>query len=636
MKKPLLSTLLLALLVLAGVWGFWQWNFCRFYVEPGHIAVITAKNGKPLPPGRILAEPGQRGVQAAVLPEGRHFLNPVFYDHTIERAIEIPPGKVGVVTAKDGTELPPGEFLAEPGQKGIWRSVLGPGRYRMNPVGFKVDIIDALSIPVGYVGVVTSLSGKQAAEGAFAGQGEKGVRADILQPGLYYINPRAFKIDVLEIGINQVTLIGKDGGAVVTKGQITSNSAVMELQSNALLTQQEKRQEYVQQSANFANSAPQSQAAPAPAGKVATGKSYSGRLGNSTPETLKRDNTGTLSITGGALSLDVAEAKMKRNKAWGDSIHYGVPVAEGQMAKDSLAAPGEPPTSSSPRSEAALVLNQFVEFPSKDGFEISLDMTVEFELLPQNIASIFRNYGDLPAAVDKVILPQILSISRLRGSAYGAKDFIVGEGREKFQTDMTEALAKVLGEKKIVINNALIRHVNVPMQILDPIQQASIAQEQDLTNQEKQNTAKKQAELNTQISLIDQARQQVGQETEKLKANILAEQRKEVAEIGGETLKQVAQIQKETAAVRALKTTTLGEAETQVIAMVEGEKAIGYQMKIKAFGDPVAYNLWTFANALNDEVKINILHSGAGTLWTDLQKATLGELGGAAVLKGKK
>ena len=32
---------------------------------------------------------------------------------------------------------------------------------------------------------------------------------------------------------------------------------------------------------------------------------------------------------------------------------------------------------------ATFVLNQFVEFPSRDGFEISLDMTVEFELLPE-------------------------------------------------------------------------------------------------------------------------------------------------------------------------------------------------------------------------------------------------------------
>ena len=47
-------------------------------------------------------------------------------------------------------------------------------------------------------------------------------------------------------------------------------------------------------------------------------------------------------------------------------------------------------------------------------------------------------------------MPQILSVSRLKGSAYRAKDFIVGEGREKFQNDLTEALAKAIEEKHII------------------------------------------------------------------------------------------------------------------------------------------------------------------------------------------
>lgn len=582
MNKTTLSMLAAVVAVGVGIWAFWQWSFCRFYVGPGEVAVITAKNGDSLPPGQILAKQGQRGVQEEVLAEGRHFLNPIAYDHEIFPSTLVPPGKVGIVTSKGGSDLPPGEFLANSGQKGIWRQALGPGRYRLNPVGYDVRIVDAISIPIGYVGVVTSLSGKQAPEGEFAQAGEKGIRADILQPGLYYVNPSAFKVDVVEVGVNQVSLVGKQGGGVITKSNIaTSNAAMDELQRNVLAEQQAKRKEYFQAEGN---------------------------------------SSGLGSVSRSAAPKIAAEKRERK------LVPFGKTAPE--TAKE--------PVQAAIPTQAAFVLNQFVEFPSKDGFEISLDMTVEFELLPENIAWVYRNYGDLPAAVDKVIMPQILSISRLKGSAYGARDFIVGEGREKFQNDMTDALAKVLGEKKIVIHNALIRHVNVPMQILSPIQQASIAQEQDLTNQEKQNTAKKQAELNTQISLIDQAGQQVGQETEKLKASIKADQVKEVAEIGGETLKQSAEIEKQTAGIRAEKTTTLGKAHAQMVRMVEGEKALGYQMKVKAFGDPVAYNMWSFASALDDEIKINILHSGPGTLWTDLQKAGLGDLGGAKVLKGDK
>lgn len=577
MKTGLKMGLTLVAVVL-GTWLVWQWGFCRFYVGPDQMAVITAKMGEELPQGQILAKKGQQGIQEDVLGEGRHFLNPWLFEREIRSVILIPPGKVGVVTSKVGDELPEGEFLAERGQKGIWRNVLGPGKYRMNPVGYQVDVIDAISIPIGYDGVVTSLSGTQTKPSEFAKQGEKGVRSDVLQPGLYFVNPREYKVDVLEIGVNQVSLIGKGGGAVITKSlQVSDNAAMNRLQYNVLQEQQAKRADYMQS------------------------ESSSGmRLGR--------------------LSQSSAPAKMApRDRA----------DKKMEMAQ-SAAAPAPPPASLS------FVLNQFVEFPSRDGFEISLDMTVEFELQPKDVAWIFRTYGDLPAAVDKVIMPQILSVSRLKGSAYGAKDFIVGEGREKFQNELTDALAATLAEKRIRIHAALIRHVNVPGQILDPIQQASLAQEQDLTNQERQNTAKKQAELNTELSLIGQRREQVAQETEKIKALVKADQEKQVAEIQGDTMRQAAEIEKQTAGVRAERITTLGSADAQVVSLVEGEKAKGQQLKVKAFGDAEAYNLWTLAGALNDDLRINILHSGPGTLWTDLEKAGLADLGAGKAFQTPK
>jgi hypothetical protein len=543
---------------LAALFVVW-WGWFRFYVPPGHMAVLTAKVGSPLPPGQILAGSGQQGILEQVLGEGRHFRNPLFYDWEILPVTTIPAGKVGIVVSKIGSDLPEGEFLAAPGEKGIWRQVLGPGRYRLNPYGYHIDLIDAISVPIGYVGVVTGLSGRQAPAGEFAGPGDKGVRKDVLQPGLYYVNPKELRVDVLEIGVNQVSLLGEKGGEVITKAQIATQNAAMEQLSRRMLDEQkEKRMDYAAQRSSM-----QEKSAPA-----------------------------------------AAPAKA-------DGVRHVRP----------------------PDASAALSLDQVVEFPSRDGFEISLDMTVEFELLPENIASIYQSYGDLPAVVDNIIMPQILSVSRLKGSAYRAKDFIVGEGREQFQNDLKETLARTLGSKRIVIHNALIRHVNVPMQILDPIQQASIAVEQNLTNKEKQNTARKQAELNTEQGLIEQRREQVAQETEKLKAEVAADREKQVAEIGAEGQKQVAEIRKETAAVRADKVRTLGQAQAEVVTLVEGEKAAGFRLKGAALGDPHAYTLWEFAGGLNGEVKVNILHAGSGTLWTDIEQRALGTLGGAKVLQ---
>ena len=249
MKRGLGGAIAAVLVLAALVWFVWTWGFCRFYVPPNHMAVITAKTGKPLDPGSILAAAGQKGVQEAVLGEGRHFLNPVLFERAIRPQLIIPAGRIGIVTSKVGADLPPGEFLADPGKKGIRRSVLGPGKYRLNPYGYQIDVMDAISIPIGYAGVITSLSGAQAPEGDFAGPDEKGVRQDILQPGLYYVNPKAHKVDVLEIGVNQVSLLGQQGGEVITKGQMQmQNVAMEELQRNVLQEQKKKRFDYFSKS----------------------------------------------------------------------------------------------------------------------------------------------------------------------------------------------------------------------------------------------------------------------------------------------------------------------------------------------------------------------------------------------------
>lgn len=544
----------------------WLWGFCRFYVGPNEMAIVTAKNGDALEPGQILAKEGQRGIREAPLGEGRHFLNPFFYQWDIVPVTLIEPGKVGVITSKVGKNLAEGDFIAERGEKGIWRGVLGPGKYRLNPHGYHVEIVDAISIPIGYAGVITSLSGEQAPNGEFAGPKQQGVRREVLQPGLYYVNPKEYKVDVLEIGINQVSLLGRSGGKVVTKArQLGSNEALNVLQSAVLEKQEAKRQDY-----------------------------FSKR--------------------------STASVEQQRHLA-GKQVDFA-------------AGKAPPAPVPQPLEEGEMNLTELVSFPSRDGFQISLDMTVEFELAPKSISDIFRRYGDLPAVVDKIIMPQITSISRNKGSEYRAKDFIVGEGREKFQNDITAALEQTLGAKGIRVYNALIRHVEVPDEIRDPIQQASIAVEQDLTNKERQNTARKEAELNTEVSLIQQRGEQVQQETEKLKAEIAADLGKQVARIQGETLKKAAEVKKLTAAIAADKVRVLGQAKAEALQKVDGERARGLQLKTAAFNDPSAYAQYRFAETLNPEMQLSVIHAGSGTLWTDLAKsAGLAELGGAKTLK---
>ena len=543
------------------------WTNCRVYVPEGHMAIVTSKTGRALPPGAILAEEGEKGVRRVPLAEGRHFLNPINNEWRIVKAQSVKVGQVAVVTSKTGRELPPGEILAaDELSKGVWRNVLGPGTYRLNPEGYDVQTMDAISIPIGYVGVVTSQAGKPAKKGSFAGPGEKGVMEKVLQPGLYYVNARAYQIDVVEVGMNQVSIVGKSGTVVLTKGQLVNvNGALRELQENTLARQVERRDDYVRS--------------------------------NRDSGILSQREASSLNLA--QKQSQPAPAQLKRKQA--PQPQPKAPVAD----------------------NVAFGMNQFVQFPSSDGFSILLDMTVEFELLPENISRIFMLYGDLPAVVSKIILPQILSVSRMKGSDYKARDFIDGGGREKFQQEMTAELVRILGEKHILVRNAIVRHVEVPGDILEPIQQASIAKEQDLTNKTQRETAKKQAELNTETAMVVQLKKETEQETQKITATTAAETKKDVAVIEAQAKLDVAQLDLERAAVEAKIIRTRGEAEVKAKFAVDNEKALGEKRRAKVFRDSSTLADLVFAENVASNLEIRVIHAGEGTLWTDLKGATM-------------
>jgi SPFH domain / Band 7 family len=585
--KNLIGAITALVLVMTVVIFAFLWFFCRIQVEPGQMVIVTAKVGKALPPNQILAAPGEKGVQRDPLPEGRHFLNPINYSWVPVPVVSIPVGKVGVVTSKVGQELKAGEILASDDKsKGIWKDVLGPGTYRLNPQGYDVTLLDAINIPIGYVGVIISQTGDPVPLGQFAGPGQQGVMEQVLHPGLYYNNPRAYQVDILEIGMNQVSILGRSGSVIITKSQIGSESGqeLQTLQMNAVRAQQAKRNEYLERNKD------------------------SGFVAN---QSLQQ-----------ADAQSQSEDSKPRSNAWG-SRSQSVSQQPAQTRQPN-SPPGTPVANQGGQQavipdSAAFGITRFVEFPSSDGFQILLDMTVEFELLPENISRIYMLYGDLPAVVEKILLPQILSISRIKGSSYKARDFIDGEGRQKFQNELTTELVRVLKEKHILIHNAIIRHVEVPHDILTPIQAASVAVEQDKTNTARQDTARKQAKLNTQIAMVEQVKKQVDQETEKLIATTVAETKNKVASINAEATLAAAKLNLEKASIQAQIAQVQGSAKVQANFVVANERALGEKMRVSVFNDPSSLADLTFVDNLNPALNIKILHAGPGTLWTDMK-----------------
>jgi len=510
-KSILITIVVLAVGYVLLYEGIWKWMVEAVDVPPDKMLIVVAKTGKEMPPGRIIADAGEKGVRLITYGTGRHFFNPFLYERQLHPQVVIGAGELGVVINKFGKELPSGEFLAGKDERGIQRDVLLPGTYKLNPYAFEVKTVKMVEIEPGHVGVIAARSGKPA-KGQLAEEGERGVQKRVLEPGLYAINPEAYSVERIEIGFNQITM------------------------------------------------------------------AHAGKL----PETL---TTGQ--------GADKARGAQNRQR---------------QQAERSV-APTKP------------VLGA-VKFPSSDGFEITIDVTLLWQLLPEDAPEVFSRYGNIQKIEENILIPQINSTARIKGSTFGAVDFIVGDKREEFQRAFQETIEKTLKEKHLQVDLALVQDTLVPDNISNPIQDSRIAAEWNITNVEKTKTEAKKAELDETIGLIRQIEQVVEYETQRLEGNTAAEREKAVNQIAAEGRLQVAELARQTAIIRADTKRKIGSAESKVVELKGKAEGEGFAQQVAAAGGASDYNAVQFAKQLPERVKLSLIYAGNGTLWTDLEKAS--------------
>jgi regulator of protease activity HflC (stomatin/prohibitin superfamily) len=192
---------------------FFYWTMCRFNVPTGYIAVLTRKTGKDIPNDAEMApDSSYKGLQKEVLAEGRHFRNPWVWDWEVVPQIEIPQGKIGVRIRMFGDDPPGNEVIAwKETEKGIVPDVLRPGRYPLNAIvagesrdrknyAEIIQLHDPVTVPAGYKGVVTNLSGPLATDPnkTLTEKGKRGVEEVPLDAGTYYANPYVTRINLID------------------------------------------------------------------------------------------------------------------------------------------------------------------------------------------------------------------------------------------------------------------------------------------------------------------------------------------------------------------------------------------------------------------------------------------------------
>lgn len=232
--------------------------FGMVIVPEDRIGLVTKKfvlvgANRSLPDGRIIATKGEAGFQAKTLAPGLYFGMWVWqFEVTMQQFTIIPEGKIGLVMAKDGAEIPTGNilgqkvecdnfqdaeaFLVNGGQRGRQAAYITSGSYRINTMLFQLSVTDMVRIQESMVGIVTTLDGMPVEAGQIAGKlieghnnfqdfdkfikagGNRGLQPQVILAGSYNLNPWAIQLEeipMLEIPIGYVgvviSYIGQEG-----------------------------------------------------------------------------------------------------------------------------------------------------------------------------------------------------------------------------------------------------------------------------------------------------------------------------------------------------------------------------------------------------------------------------------------
>jgi regulator of protease activity HflC (stomatin/prohibitin superfamily) len=441
------------------------YNACKIEVGTGQQAVLIRREGQELEPDMEVAplpKDGKyyKGVQSGgpnngVLTEGRYFYNPYYWSWEIGPQFVVPSDKIGIRIALSGDDLPPGQILAEPGQKGILREVLKPGRYPYNPYAEAIELHAPVTIPAGLRGVVTQLAGPTSNDPNvfLVKESERGVQRKTLEPGTYYLNPYEIRVSQVDCRSRRFNL-----------GQDTEMS-----------------------------------------------------------------------------------------------------------------------------------------FLSADGFPITLDGVVEFRIQPDKVAEMFVKYNETANgdAIDeeiiaKIITPESRSLCRIGGSKLSGGQFISGQDRERFQTDLVKSLTQNCQKQGIEILAVAITSIQPPSDIAQPVQQREVAKQKLAQFRREKLQQLSEAKLKVEVVLAQQKKRVVEAEQEVVEKTTKSEERQKVAVTLAEQKLKVAQTQLEATKDKASAILAKAEAEADVIKLDNAAEAAGLSAQVAAFdgdGASMARNL---------------------------------------------
>jgi uncharacterized membrane protein YqiK len=544
---------------------------------------------------------GVKGIQLRTLPPGLWPIHPYLFRVSVAKATLVPQGKVGVMTAADGGPLDPGrllgkaisdhcnfqdaeQFIQSGGQKGPQVDILTPGVYRIltqsgaiegssetKPGLFNVRLFDATVINENQIGLVEALDGAQlnprdyVAE-SFAGHdnfqdghefigkgGQRGPQKDILLPGTYYINPLLFKVipeTAKEIKPGEVAVV------VSNVGKDPSEEVRRQMAAKVRQRMEREEQQQVEESAARLDLMDEKR----------------------TAEQIKAD----------LLTGDPADRRLD------EGAHEAYVVPEGYRGiQETVVGPGRyyvntlaitpiviPTTNQTVEWTAGEVANTFNPFEviSKDGFTMQLEVRVVFRVKPEDAPFMVAKIGGIERLIQNVMHPLIDSIFRNQASESSAMAYLQNRHEEQ---ERAEARVRAhLLKYHVDVVNVLICHIHLPEELMK-------TQTEKILAEQRQNMYNAQREAEEKRIQLEKTKSQADNQKDLMAATVgveIASKRAEQRKAEGEGEAHYIQ---QTGRAEAEKVRLMGEAQgvayreqvnalgAQGVALVETLKVIG-------------------------------------------------------------
>ena len=496
---------------------------------------LRGKSGS-LPDGHIIALNGEAGIQADTLAPGLYFWYFSWqYRVEISKFITIPPGRVGVIEARDGKPLTPGHifaaaiesnsfqdarrFLTNGGERGPQINVLPPSTYRINTSVFDVEIVPAFEVPQNKIGIVTMSDGVQLNTGEIAGKivdghngfqdgdafikngGNKGLQEQVLMPGTYYLNP----------GLVSVELVDMFRVPIGYVGVVVSNVGVAPAITNPAVEGEDQRT--IKRGARLANAGEKGvQRDPKDPGVYAIN-----------PRTHFIELVPTTNIV-----LNWADEKSEAHKL-----------------------------------DEALVP---ITVRSRDGFAFNLDVSQIIHISRENAALVIAEFGSMINLVTQVLQPVIGNYFRNSAQGSGVLDFI--QERTQRQEEAQLRIREAIGSHGVEAVDTLIGDISPPAELMKTVTDQRVAERevetyaaQKLAEVARQELEAARAEADSRTRVVT-AKRDVEVATEEAMAAAARAQ----GEANAKTINAAAdaQVTEVTGAARAKMIEAIGEAEAKV------------------------------------------------------------------------